>query len=421
MGRQVSRRLSTRRPPPAETASSCNCVSCYALAPLCGAVPPPRPQRSLSQQQLRRHQRLSGSLVEPVELVERPAGVTKWCSESDVSVLELEPAATERYDDCYEYDDFDMDFDLDDDLGLTNNIPRRRRGTETVDLYVDRAQLRQLQTPAVLRHKSQSTESFFEQPNEEGSLYMYGGRKRIAVKAPSAANIYDRVRGSTDSDRGHGHRRRPSGRLNLGARMQQHQQQPQLPAPSWRGGGKRQEQAQNADKRQRYDNATSNNSNSNNISGSNNNSKQHKRQLTNATKDNDDMLKSKNYFNSKTKSIATATAAAAAKATAVGAASAAGGGGGGKSRGGGGGNPTMSPTLATTNSTSVASPAAANNAPVSGGLSAPPPPPAPTAASTRPGRSASRLDISDMESIYGYLKPRKPRSLSLKKIQILDY
>ncbi|KAH8259137.1 hypothetical protein KR038_006563 [Drosophila bunnanda] len=404
MGRQVARRLSTRRPPPAENTSSCNCVSCYALAPLCGAVPPPRPQRSLSQQQLRRHQRLSGSLVEPVELVERPAVVTKWCSESDVSVLELEPAANERYDDCYEYDDFDLDFDLDDDLGLTNQ-PRPRRGTETVDLYVDRAQLRQLQTPAVLRHKSQSTESFFEQPNEEGSLYMYGGRKRIAVKAPSAANIYDRVRGSTDSDRGHGHRARPNGRLNLGARMQstkqqqQQQPQPQLPAPSWRGG-KRQEQAQNADKRQRYDNAT-------------NISKQHKRQLTNATKDNDDMLKSKNYFNSKNKSIATA----AAKATAVAAASAA---GGGKSRGGGGagggGNPTMSPTLATT--THVA---AANNAPASGGLPSPPPPSTAAVAATRPGRSASRLDISDMESIYGYLKPRKPRSLSLKKIQILDY
>ncbi|KAH8301670.1 hypothetical protein KR059_008255 [Drosophila kikkawai] len=415
VGRQVSRRLSTRRPPPAESTSSCNCVSCYALAPLCGAVPPPRPQRSLSQQQLRRHQRLSGSLVEPVELVERPTGVTKWCSESDVSVLELEPAANERYDDCYEYDDFDLDFDLDDDLGLTNQ-PRRRRGTETVDLYVDRAQLRQLQTPAVLRHKSQSTESFFEQPNEEGSLYMYGGRKRIAVKAPSAANIYDRVRGSTDSDRGHGHRARPSGRLNLGARMQstkqqQQQLQPQLPAPSWRGG-KRQEQAQNADKRQRYDNATSsNNSNNNNNNSSSN--KQHKRQLTNATKDNDDMLKSKNYFNTKNKSIA--TAAAAGKATAVAAAAASVAGGGGKSRGGGGGgggNPTMSPTLAT-------SPAAANNAPVSGGLASPPPPP--PAAATRTGRSASRLDISDMESIYGYLKPRKPRSLSLKKIQILDY
>ncbi|KAH8389040.1 hypothetical protein KR200_011972 [Drosophila serrata] len=413
VGHQVSRRLSTRRPPPAENSSSCNCVSCYALAPLCGAVPPPRPQRSLSQQQLRRHQRLSGSLVEPVELVERPAVVTKWCSESDVSVLEMEPAANERYDDCYEYDDFDLDFDLDDDLGLTNQ-PRRRRGTETVDLYVDRAQLRQLQTPAVLRHKSQSTESFFEQPNEEGSLYMYGGRKRIAVKAPSAANIYDRVRGSTDSDRGRGHRPRPSGKLNLGARMQstkqqplqpQPQPQPQLPAPSWRGG-KRQEQAQNADKRQRYDNAT-------------NISKQHKRQLTNATKDNDDMLKSKNYFNSKNKSIATA----AAKATAVAAASAARGGksrGEGAGGGGGGANPTMSPTLAAT--THVAgSPAGPNNAPVSGGLPSPPPPPTAAAAATRPGRSASRLDISDMESIYGYLKPRKPRSLSLKKIQILDY
>ncbi|XP_017069099.1 uncharacterized protein LOC108106516 isoform X1 [Drosophila eugracilis] len=395
VGRQVTRRLSTRRSMP-EDSSSCNCVSCYALAPLCGAVPPPRPQRSLSQRQLRRHQRLSGSLVEP-EL--RP-GVVKWCSESDVSVLELEPTVNERYDDCYQYDDFDLDFDIDDDLGLMTENIGRRKGTETVDMYVDRAHLRQLQTPAVLRTKSQSTESFFEQPNEEGSLYMYGGRKRIAVKAPSAANIYDRVRGSIDStDR--------QGRSAAGPKRGQCQKKPQLPAPSWRGG-KRQEQAQNADKRQRYDNAT--NSNSNN---------QHKRQLTNAKQDNDDMLKNKNYFNSKNKSIATA-AATAAKATATSANTAAtsggsGGGGavalatgvaGGKARGVGG--PTMSPTLAAIPAT--------NNATSASGISSAPPPTA-----TRTGRSASRLDISDMESIYGYLKPRKPRSLSLKKIQILDY
>ncbi|XP_037713336.1 uncharacterized protein LOC119549373 isoform X1 [Drosophila subpulchrella] len=412
VGRQVTRRPSTRRSAPEES-SSCNCVSCYALAPLCGAVPPPRPQRSLSQRQLRRHQRLSGSQVEP-EL--RPA-VVKWCSESDVSVLEpeLEPTANERYDDCYDYDDFDMAFDLDDDLGLTQNIPRRK-GTETVDMYVDRAHLRQLQTPAaVLRTKSQSTESFFEQPNEEGSLYMYGGRKRIAVKAPSAANIYDRVRGSIGSTE--------RGRSAAGPKRGQCHRKPQLPVPSWRGG-KRQEQAQNADKRQRYDNAT--NTNSNNSNGNNNSSNmQHKRQLTNAKQDNDDMLKNKNYFNSKNKSIATATAAAAAaaaKATATSANTAATSGGGagagagtgagatgvagGKPRGAGG--PTMSPTLA-------ASPATNNASAASGMPSAPPP------TASRTGRSASRLDISDMESIYGYLKPRKPRSLSLKKIQILDY
>ncbi|XP_016985831.1 lateral signaling target protein 2 homolog isoform X1 [Drosophila rhopaloa] len=405
VARQVKRRLSSRRSAP-EDSSSCNCVSCYALAPLCGAVPPPRPQRSLSQQQLRRHQRLSGSQVEP----EIRPGVVKWCSESDVSVLELEPTANERYDDCYEYDDFDMAFDLDDDLGLTENI-RRRKGPETVDMYVDRSHLRQLQTPAVLRTKSQSTESFFEQPNEEGSLYMYGGRKRIAVKAaPSAANIYDRVRGSIDStDRG---RRSGAGPK----RGQSCRKQPQLPAPSWRGGKQRQEQAQNADKRQRYDNATTSNSNSNNNNSSNSNS-QHKRQLTNAKQDNDDMLKNKNYFNSKNKSIAAAVVAAApAKATATSASTAATSGGGagatgvagGKSRGAGG--PTMSPTLGTGPAT--------NNTQANGQPH--PAPPHPTAIG-RTGRSASRLDISDMESIYGYLKPRKPRSLSLKKIQILDY
>jgi len=250
---------------------------------------------------------------------------------------------------------------------------------------------------------------------------MYGGRKRIAVKAPSATNIYDRVRGTIDySDRG---------RSAAVAKGGQCHKKPQLPVPSWRGG-KRQEQAQNADKRQRYDNATNGNSHGNGNNSSNN---QHKRQLTNAKQDNEDMLKSKNYFNSKNKSIAAAAAnaaaaaaasaatTAAAKATAASAsiATTSGSGGaepgagagatgvaGGKARGGGG--PTMAPPLATT-------PAANNATAVSKAPSAPPP------TASRTGRSTSRLDISDMESIYGYLKPRKPRSLSLKKIQILDY
>ncbi|XP_034650543.1 uncharacterized protein LOC117890034 isoform X2 [Drosophila subobscura] len=422
LGRQVTRRLSTRRP---LAESACNCVSCYALAPLCGSVPPPRPQRSLSQQQLRRHQRLSGSLVE------KQAGVVKWCSESDISVLEHvqeEDPADERYDDCYEYDDFDMDFDIDDDLTARMGYSR---GTETVDMYVDRAQLRQIQAPAVLassRTKSQSTESFFEQPNEEGSLYMYGGRKRIVAKAPSAANIYDRVRGSMDPDRGYA-----NGRFNLAARTQQYQSRssavgshkaPVLPSPSWRGGKRQQQQEakhfQNSDKR-RYDNATNNN---NNISSSSSN--KNKRQLTNSNKNNDDILKSKNNFNSKTKSIATSASAAAqsqvAKATTTSASS--------------GGAVAAAATMTTNASGGAAAAAAAskkaspiihdpttaNNAlaaaaaAANGLLHGPPPPPA-----ARTGRSASRLDISDMESIYGYLKPRKPRSLSLKKIQILDY
>lgn len=347
----------------------------------------------------------------------------KWCSESDVSVLELEPSQNERYDDCYAYDDFDLDFDLDTDLALTRQpVSRRRRATETVDLYADRSQLRQLQAPAVLRHKSQSTESFFEQPNEEGSLYMYGGRKRIAVKAPSAANIYDRVRGSTDSDRDRERERERErervrergGPYGILSPNRSRKTPPQLPAPSWRGG-KRQEQAQNADKR-RYDNATGNSNITNSNNNNTNNNIQHKRQLTNAKQDNEDMLKNKNYFNSKNKSIATAAAtkaAAAAKATATASETAAqtSGGGGGKTSaaaGVGGGaavaaGGVVGPTMSN-------SPGQTNNAP-------PPPPPS----GTRTGRSTSRLDISDMESIYGYLKPRKPRSLSLKKIQILDY
>ncbi|KAH8275216.1 hypothetical protein KR026_002553 [Drosophila bipectinata] len=419
--RQVTRRLSTRRPLASEgtSTSSCNCVSCYALAPLCGAVPPPRPQRSLSQQQLRRHQRLSG-VAQP----ELPigGGLVKWCSESDVSVLEMEPSQNERYDDCYAYDDFDLDFDLDSDLALTRQpIPRRRRATETVDLYADRSHLRQQQAPAVLRHKSQSTESFFEQPNEEGSLYMYGGRKRIAVKAPSAANIYDRVRGSTDSDRDRERERERErvrergGHYGILSPNRSRKTPPQLPAPSWRGG-KRQEQAQNADKR-RYDNATGNSNITNSNSNNNNNNIQHKRQLTNAKQDNDDMLKNKNYFNSKNKSIATtaaskASTAAKATATASETAAPASGGGGGKATGagGGGGGAAAAAAGGGVGPTMSNSPGQTNNAP-------PPPPPS----GARTGRSTSRLDISDMESIYGYLKPRKPRSLSLKKIQILDY
>ncbi|GBP00026.1 hypothetical protein EVAR_72316_1 [Eumeta japonica] len=43
-----------------------------------------------------------------------------------------------------------------------------------------------------MRNKSQSTE-VFEQPHEEGTIYLYGGRRRVA-KAPSTTNIYDRVK-----------------------------------------------------------------------------------------------------------------------------------------------------------------------------------------------------------------------------------
>ncbi|XP_026842699.1 uncharacterized protein LOC6600949 isoform X2 [Drosophila persimilis] len=423
VGRQVSRRLSTRRPVAESAAGACNCVSCYALAPLCGSVPPPRPLRSLSQQQLRRHQRLSGSLVE------KQAGVVKWCSESDVSVLEhvQEEDPDERYDDCYEYDDFDMDFDIDDDLTARMGYSR---GPETVDMYVDRAQLRQIQAPAVLassRTKSQSTESFFEQPNEEGSLYMYGGRKRIVAKAPSAANIYDRVRGSMDPDRGYA-----NGRFNLAARTQYHNRSsqhkaPVLPSPSWRGGKRLQQEAkhfQNSDKR-RYDNATNNNNSNNNNNSHNISSNKNKRQLTNSNKNNDDILKSKNNFNSKNKSIATSASAQAQQAKATTTASSSGGAVAASAT-------TTATATMTTNASGGAAVAVAaaskkaspihdptaNNAQAAanGLLHGPPPPPA-----ARTGRSASRLDISDMESIYGYLKPRKPRSLSLKKIQILDY
>ncbi|XP_022222690.2 uncharacterized protein LOC111074269 isoform X2 [Drosophila obscura] len=424
----VGRRLSTRRPVAESAAGApCNCVSCYALAPLCGSVPPPRPQRSLSQQQLRRHQQLSGSLVE------KQTGVVKWCSESDISVLEHvqeEDPADERYDDCYEYDDFDMDFDIDDDLTARMGYSR---GTETVDMYVDRAQLRQIQAPAVLassRNKSQSTESFFEQPNEEGSLYMYGGRKRIVAKAPSAANIYDRVRGSMDPDRGYA-----NGRFNLAARTQQYHNRsshkaPVLPSPSWRGGKRQQQEAkhfQNSDKR-RYDNATNNSSNNNshnNICSSSSSSNKNKRQLTNSNKNNDDILKSKNNFNSKTKSIATSASAQAqaAKATTTtassgGAVAAASASATMTTNASGGAVVAAVATAASKKASPIHDPPTiVNNAQAAAnGLHGLPPPPA-----ARTGRSASRLDISDMESIYGYLKPRKPRSLSLKKIQILDY
>ncbi|XP_070066387.1 transcription factor mef2A-like [Drosophila virilis] len=395
--RQGARRPSMRRTLlPAENA--CNCVSCYALAPLCGQVPAPRPQRSLSQQQLRRHQRLSGGLLD------RHVGVSKWCSESDISVLEQvqedEPntmTTDERYEDSNDYDDFDLDFD-DMDETTASGYPQRQlrhgqqpravHSNEETDMYVDRAQLRQLAAPALLaaRQKSQSTESFFEQPNEEGSLYMYGGRRRIVAKAPSVVNIYERVPNSMDSDIGYG-------KFQASGRRAQYYNKPKLPAPSWRG--KRQPtlatHLQKADKKP-YENTSSNSNN--------------KRQLTNSSNNNDDILKNnKKNFNSKnksitagtaaTKSLTTATAAtvtatatskqppptAAAAATATATATA----------------QTTTKAVATATNTNNAQPA------------------------QRTGRTASRLDISDMESIYGYLKPRKPRSLSLKKIQILDY
>ncbi|XP_064540334.1 probable serine/threonine-protein kinase DDB_G0280133, partial [Drosophila montana] len=357
--RQGARRPSMRRTllPPAENA--CNCVSCYALAPLCGQVPAPRPQRSLSHQQLRRHQRLSGGLLDR----HGTGQVAKWCSESDISVLEQvqeDEPNTQTTDN--DHDDFDLDFDDMDETTASGYLQRPLRHVQETDMYVDRAQLRQLAAPALLaaRQKSQSTESFFEQPNEEGSLYMYGGRRRIVAKAPSVVNIYERVPSSTlDTDMGYG-------------RRAQYYNKPKLPAPSWRG--KRQPTMathfQKADKKP-HDN--------------NNN----KRQLTNGSNNNDD----KNNFNSKNKSITTGTAATKSLATATAAAA--------TSK-----QPPPTAAATTTTTTTATATAAAttniNNA-------------------QRTGRTASRLDISDMESIYGYLKPRKPRSLSLKKIQILDY
>ncbi|KAL7735517.1 hypothetical protein ACLKA6_010549 [Drosophila palustris] len=248
--RQGARRLSTRRTPlTTETENACNCVSCYALAPLCGEVPAPRPQRSLSQQQLRRHQRLSGGLLD------KHVGVAKWCSESDISVLEQvqedEPTTTATMNtDSYEYDDFDMDFDIDDNLN--GNYMRQLRAVhsnEETDMYVDRAQLRQLAAPALLaaRSKSQSTESFFEQPNEEGSLYMYGGRRRIVAKPPpppTSINIYERVPNSMGSDisyKGNKLLLANSKRTQYYNNNNSHKNKPQLPAPSWRQRGKHSE------------------------------------------------------------------------------------------------------------------------------------------------------------------------------------
>ncbi|KAH8300223.1 hypothetical protein KR044_011849 [Drosophila immigrans] len=432
--RQGARRLSTRRTL-LTTETACNCVSCYALAPLCGEVPAPRPQRSLSQQQLRRHQRLSGGLLD------KHAGVAKWCSESDISVLEQvqedEPIVhtDERYD-SYEYDDFDMDFDIDDTNNTnTNNTnngngnsymrqlqrlqrPRAVHSNEETDVYVDRAQLRQLTAPALLaaRNKSQSTESFFEQPNEEGSLYMYGGRRRIVAKAPTAlpVNIYERVPNSMSSDIGY-----KGGKLQPNSKRSQYynsnNNKPQLPAPSWRG--KRQQAAtllQKADKKL-YDNTTNSNGNYNNKRQLTNNSSQNSNNSlsnnnnSNAKRNNDDVLKNKNNFNSKNKIITTATAATKSLAIATSAATAA--------------TPTATAAALASSATSTAAPAVGNGSAttVTSAATTNNALPQLQAQTQRTGRTASRLDISDMESIYGYLKPRKPRSLSLKKIQILDY
>lgn len=620
----------TRRDASNSVGSNCNCVSCYTLAPLFGVEQPARPPRSLSQQQLRLHQRLSGSLAEiprpppppplpPLLAAQMRASrlnnsadldgandekrealavarnkalgqsgvnLVKWCSESDVSFLNprrnryLAPSDTCTYDEgfgeadvvesCYgiggarNAENFNTHENV-DSPHYVNNCDYRRKDaapyynerkqkaqdrkeshdhiagkkktyneyamqtrrygdclytadetdwdTTQFDRYTNRQ--RQLgspsppqspfertdvdemqvdgervsadnrsgfvHSPALLRHKSLSIESFFEQPNEEGSLYMYGGRKRI-VKAPSTTMLYDRLRsreahaqlnalnmrrGRTEHEnrRGHGkdidELQQPkllhSQRDKLGMQMpHKHRvddaaspEKPMLPPPCWRGrknsncssdqlvidnelasentkmpttaaksnattptmssaikqlGGsivaattaafemkahnqKRQQQQQKLklqaelkqkQKQQQYLNNYEQvakvpndvaQAQINKLDNNNNNSKENRNfMFNNSKRNNNNGVKNTNVT---TTNVNTGREQQMFKR----------------------------PNFETLQQQQSQKHGQQN----------------------RLSRSDSRVDASDMESIYGYLKPRKPRSLSLKRIQILDY
>ncbi|XP_037941736.1 nuclear transcription factor Y subunit gamma-like [Teleopsis dalmanni] len=439
------------RPRTSHKQVNCNCVSCYTLAPLFGAVTPARPPRSLSQQQLRQHHLLSGSLNEAPP----PKGLVKWCSESDISELDRS-----GFDDDYDYSknyayygneqscsydedfDFDLNMDFEDDVTYARRFTkptlkehtykdhdvkhngefiygnRRNEELSLSDIYLDKTKLRQLRSPAppqppqelsnsnknvkrngtallTTRNKSHSTESCFtEQPNEE-IAYMYGGRKRI-TKVPSAANIYDRVRNSIDSDGTYAsakfstnlksnEQRTANSTMTTQKSNDSKSSKPLLPAPCWRGKRAESFKEPNKNVKEQKKSFISNICSGTKMKTLEANSQQQKNKS-----DNNNNNKNKNNnlnINEKNKQITTA--------------------------------PTTNPSNKTTMNTTVTAQA--------------------TTAKTNTDKATqakhilqqqqpqhqhqrvSRLDISDMESIYGYLKPRKPRSLSLKKIQILDY
>ncbi|XP_065366895.1 nuclear transcription factor Y subunit gamma-like [Calliphora vicina] len=450
----------------AQIDNNCNCVSCYTLAPLFGAPTPKRPPRSLSQQQLRQHQRLSGA--KNLYKNELKRGVVKWCSDSDVSLLGREDQEQSEgtddyrayanrkacYDDSYNYDDFNLDQDFDiENFTLTqldykkqmqkpnnqkfngyaarhNKYPSANDSQPhpLTDGYVDKARLRQIRSPTpkrkeslqskegksknplykpssnllAMRNKSQSTESFFEQPHDEGTIYMYGGRKRI-VKAPSATNIYDRIK--SQGDLTHKQAQKYNSQMNLhyeqrkpfsklADRNDHDTLKPLVPPPLWRGAKRMNLKGLVSAKLNNFQALDHNN---NNVSTTRQDAKINNLQRSEET--------NKTAMNPSN--------------------------GGLTNNGSNNGNKTTIHTTHNHHFNADSKHKQNDNE---------------TAQQQqhhhhqqqqhqqnmeqlqqqqqpqfRIGRSSSRVDLSDMESIYGYLKPRKPRSLSMKKIQILDY
>ena len=460
---RASRRSSSTS---AQPDNNCNCVSCYTLAPLFGVPAPKRPPRSLSQQQLRQHQRLSGAKTGYSNVLKR--GVVKWCSDSDVSLLgreeweQTEPSddyspyakyanrkSDGYYDAAYDQNDFnfDQDFDIENftltQMDYKKQLQKPPRATakfngfavrhkysskETqqplTDDYVDKARLRQIRSPTpkrneshvrdshtiqhlnstlndtktnllTMRNKSQSTESFFEQPHEEGPIYLYGGRKRIP-KAPSTTNIYDRVKNHNDFHlnpkdnllNSTNEQRKNSNKIT--ERSDHDTIRPLIPPPLWRGAKRLNLKALTKSKlnnqHQQQQQILEQNNNPLNFS------------MRQNMKINNNLHKTEESTHMPPP-ITTNTTTATALVTST--------------------NNTSSHQYKTQLITPNDNDANAilhqkqmehhHHQQQQQQLT------------ERIGRPSSRNDFSDMESIYGYLKPRKPRSLSMKKIHILDY
>ncbi|KAI8127685.1 Mothers against decapentaplegic like protein 2 [Lucilia cuprina] len=431
---------------------NCNCVSCYTLAPLFGAPTPKRPPRSLSQQQLRQHQRLSGA--KNLYKNELKRGVVKWCSDSDVSLLGREEQDNSEvsddyrayanrkafHDDSFNYDDFNLDQDFDiENFTLTqldykkqiqkpktqkfNGYAARHNKYTTVndqqqqlstDSYVDKARLRQIRSPTpqrkesskevklrnplnkpssnllAMRHKSQSTESFFEQPHDEGTIYLYGGRKRI-VKAPSTTNLYDRIKNQAGYDLTQKQIKKYNSQLNLPTEQRKittknsikndHDTlKPLIPPPLWRGAKR-----MNLKASPQLNNYQMLDHNNNNI-----NTNRQDPKICNL-KRSEEINKTTTNMNQQNNKTTTTTQY----------------------------NHYNADNKSKSNENEAAQQQHTQHQQQQKHME--PPPQQQQQTPYRMGRSSSRVDVSDMESIYGYLKPRKPRSLSMKKIQILDY
>lgn len=460
-----SRRSSSITATSTQIADNCNCVSCYTLAPLFGAPTPKRPPRSLSQQQLRQHQRLSGA--KNLFSKDMKKGVVKWCSDSDVSLLGREdqeqsegtddyrPMAYKNrkpyyFDDSYNYDDFNLDQDFDiDNFNLTQmdykkqlEKPLKPQATKfnayaarhqhpaekqkaLTDGYVDKVRLRQIRSPTpkrkeslqtkdpkthsneqkksptnllAMRRKSQSTESFFEQPQEEGTLYLYGGRKRI-TKTPSTTNIYDRVKNQVDLIQKQQllQSKQYNSQLNLNEEKRKFKQKssdksydhdtlkPLIPPPLWRGAKRM--NLKSLGSNPKLNNSKILDQNNNYITFNKTETKsnnQTRLEESNQTNINQKAVTTNNSKNSKLTGLYSS-------------------------------DKQQQPQQIDNNDLTSKSKQQQSH------MDSLQQHQQQQQTQYRMGRSSSRIDHSDMESIYGYLKPRKPRSLSMKKIHILDY